>query len=169
MSALDERGLRYLAMAASSGSVRAAADRLDINASAISRQIAAMERELGVSLIERNRSGVRPTPEGQVLLDFHRRQSTDRADTLAMLADLKGLRRGHIEMVLGEGFASDLMSDLLQAFWRRHPELTMTLDLAATNDVMRLVTEDAAHLGWSTIRRPIRASAPRRRGASRSG
>ncbi|RVU13239.1 LysR family transcriptional regulator [Methylobacterium oryzihabitans] len=147
MHSLDERCLSYLAAAVSCGSVRAAADKLDINASAVSRQLAQMEEELATPLIERHSRGVRPTEAGLMLLDYHRRQRADRDDTLAKLGELKDLQRGHIDVVLGEGFVGELMSGLLQGFWARHPDLTMTLDLAATNDVVRTVIEDEAHLG----------------------
>ncbi|BCM85329.1 LysR family transcriptional regulator [Methylobacterium indicum] len=147
MQSLDERCLRYLAEAVGCGSVRAAADKLNVNASAVSRQLAQMEVQLATPLIERHRRGVRATPAGSLLLDYYRRQASDREDILAKLTDLKGLRRGHIDVVLGEGFVGDLMSGLLQGFWGRHPDLTMTLDLAATNDVVRRVVEDEAHLG----------------------
>ncbi|UHC15417.1 LysR family transcriptional regulator [Methylobacterium currus] len=147
MHSLDERCLRYLAEAVGCGSVRAAADKLNVNASAVSRQLAQMEVQLATPLIERHSRGVRATPAGALLLDYHRRQASDREDILAKLAALKGLRRGHIGVVLGEGFIGDLMSGLLQGFWARHPALTMTLDLAATNDVVRRVVEDEAHLG----------------------
>ncbi|MFH6781548.1 MULTISPECIES: LysR family transcriptional regulator [Methylobacterium] len=147
MHSLDERCLRYLAEAVGCGSVRAAADKLNVNASVVSRQIVQMEGQLATPLIERHRRGVRATPAGSLLLDYYRRQTSDREDILAKLTDLKGLRRGHIDVVLGEGFVGDLMSGLLQDFWARHPDLTMTLDLAATNDVVRRVVEDEAHLG----------------------
>ncbi|TGD94687.1 LysR family transcriptional regulator [Methylobacterium nonmethylotrophicum] len=147
MHSLDDRCLRYLAEAVGCGSVRAAADKLDVNASAVSRQLAQMEAQLATPLIERHSRGVRATPAGHLLLDYYRRQASDREDVLAKLAALKGLRRGHIDVVLGEGFVGDLMSGLLQDFWARHPDLTMVLDLAATNDVVRRVVEDEAHLG----------------------
>ncbi|TNC14096.1 LysR family transcriptional regulator [Methylobacterium terricola] len=147
MHSLDERCLRYLAEAIGCGSVRAAADKLNVNASAVSRQLAQMEVQLATPLIERHPRGVRATPAGSLLLDYYRRQTSDREDILAKLTDLRGLRRGHIDVVLGEGFVGDLMSGLLQGFWARHPDLTMTLDLAATNDVVRRVVEDEAHLG----------------------
>ena len=147
MHSLDDRCLRYLAEAVGCGSVRAAADKLNVNASAVSRQLAQMEVQLATPLIERHSRGVRATPAGALLLDYYRRQTSDREDVLAKLAALKDLRRGHIDVVLGEGFIGDLMSGLLHGFWARYPDLTMTLDLAVTNDVVRRVVEDEAHLG----------------------
>lgn len=144
---LDDHRLRYLYEAVHLGSVRAAADRLDVNASVVSRQIAQLERDVGLTLIERLSRGVRATGAGDLLVQRFRQWSADREDTLAKLREIPGLKRGHIDIVLGEGFVSDLMAGPLNQFWARHPDLTMTFDLAATDDVVRAVAEDRAHIG----------------------
>jgi DNA-binding transcriptional LysR family regulator len=144
---LDDRRVRYLYEAVLTGSVRAAADKMDLNPSVVSRQIAQLEVELAVSLIERHGRGVKPTDAGRVLVDYYRQHASNQVDVLAKLQDIRGLSQGHVDVVLGEGFVSDLMDRPLQDFWRRHPGLTVTLNLAGTNDVLRLVAEDIAHIG----------------------
>ena len=146
-TSLDDHRLRYLFEAIRLGSVRAAADHLDVNASVVSRQITQLERDLGITLIERLSRGIRATEAGELLAQRFRQWSADREDTLAQLRDLQGLQRGHIDIVLGEGFVSDLMSGPLTAFWRAHPRLTMSFDLAGTNEVIRAVSEDRCHIG----------------------
>lgn len=167
---LDDHRLRYLFEAVRHGSLRAAADALDINASVISRQVAQLERDLGLSLIERLGRGIRPTEAGALLVQKFRQWAADREDVLARLRELQGLQRGHIDLVLGEGFVSDLMAGPLHDFWSRHPGLTLSLDLAGTNEVIRAVSEDRCHIGLvynagadprirvrAAIRQPIRA------------
>jgi len=144
---LDFRRVRYLYEAVTQGSLRAAADVMDINPSVLSRQIARLEEELAISLIERHGRGVKPTEAGQVLVDYFRQQSSYQDDALTKVQELRGLERGHIDLVLGEGFVGDLMAEPMKEFWQRYPGLTVTLQLAGTNEVMRLVAEDAAHIG----------------------
>jgi DNA-binding transcriptional LysR family regulator len=144
---LDDRRVRYLYEAAVSGSVRAAADRLDLNPSVVSRQIAQLETDLAVTLLERHGRGVRPTEAGGALVDYYRQHASNQDDVLAKLQEIRGLSRGHVDVVLGEGFVSDVMAEPLQDFWRRYPALTVTLNLAGTNEVMRWVAEDEAHIG----------------------
>lgn len=147
INALDERRVRYLYEAVQAGSLRAAADKLDVNPSVLSRQIAALEMQLAVTLIERHGRGIRPTDAGQVLADYWRQHASDREDALAKLQAIRGLSQGHVDLVLGEGFVSDLMDKPLLDFCGRHPGLTVTLNLAGTNEVLRVVTEDQAHIG----------------------
>lgn len=147
MEAIDDRRVRYLFEAVISGSVRAAADKLDMNPSVISRQIAQLEAELVVTLIERHGRGVKPTEAGEMLIDYYRQHQSHQGDLLVKLGELRGLARGHIDLVLGEGFVSDLMAEPLQDFWERYPGLTIKMNLAGTNDVLRQVSDDVAHIG----------------------
>lgn len=144
---LDNRRVRYLYEAVLTGSVRAAADKLDLNPSVVSRQIAQLEAELAITLIERHGRGVKPTEAGRALVAYFRQQTSNEDDVLAKLQDIRGLSQGHVDLILGEGFVSDLMADPLQDFWRRYPGLTVTLNLAGTNEVLRIVGEDLAEIG----------------------
>jgi DNA-binding transcriptional LysR family regulator len=170
---LDHHRLRYLHEAVRFGSVRAAAEGLDINPSVISRQIALLEKDLGITLIERLSRGIRATEAGELLVQRFRQWSADQQDTLAKLRELQGLQRGHVDVVLGEGFVSDLMSGPLAQFWGQHPQLTMSFDLAGTTEVISAVAEDRYHIGLvfnagpdprirvtTAIRQPICAIVP---------
>ncbi|EON13550.1 MULTISPECIES: LysR family transcriptional regulator [Pandoraea] len=145
--AITESRLAYLFEAVQCGTVRAAADRLDIAPSAVSRQIALLEAELALPLIERHKRGVHLTQAGRLLMEYYREQRAHQEDLLAKLQEVRGLRRGHIRLAVGEGFVSDLMGAPLQYFCKRYPDITLTLDLAGTNEVMRLVAEDDADIG----------------------
>lgn len=147
METIDDRRVRYLFEAVSSGSVRAAADKMDMNPSVVSRQIAQLEAELAITLVERHGRGVKPTDAGEMLIDYYRQHRSHQGDLITKLGELRGLARGHIDLVLGEGFVSDLMAEPLQTFWTRYPGLTITMNLAGTNDVLRKVSDDFAHIG----------------------
>lgn len=147
METIDDRRVRYLYEAVLAGSVRAAADKMDMNPSVVSRQIAQLESELAVTLIERHGRGVKPTEAGDMLIAYHRQHHAHQSDLVTKLGELRGLQRGHIDLVLGEGFVSDLMAEPLQDFWAEHPGLTIKMNLAGTNDVLRQVGEDLAHIG----------------------
>lgn len=66
---LETRRLTMFCAVVDEGSFRAAADRLYLTQSAVSQQMAILEREVGIPLLERLPRGVRPTAAGQVLAD----------------------------------------------------------------------------------------------------
>ncbi|MFL9923217.1 LysR family transcriptional regulator [Herbaspirillum lusitanum] len=147
MKKLNEQRLSYFFEAVQCGSVRAAADKLDIAPSAVSRQIALLEQEVAIPVMERHRRGVVTTEAGQLLIDYYREQGAHQADLMSKLQGLRGLKRGHVNIVIGEGFVSDFMSQPMAYFAQRHPQISISLDLAGTNEVLRLVAEDAAEIG----------------------
>lgn len=138
---------RYLYEAVRGGSVRHAAEQLGIVPSAVSRQIALLEAELGCPLLERHRSGVVPTAAGQLLLDYYRQQQSHQHDMLAKLAALRGLDSGSVRVVSGEGFVQELIAGPVRQFRAQHPGVALSIEVYGTNDIMRRVREDTAEIG----------------------
>jgi molybdate transport repressor ModE-like protein len=71
--ALDAGRVRVLVEVAHAGSIAAAAARMGFTPSALSQQLAKLEREVGVPLFERGRTGTRLTGPGRVLLEHGER------------------------------------------------------------------------------------------------
>jgi molybdate transport repressor ModE-like protein len=139
--------LAYLHAIALLGSMRAAADSLGIAVSSVSRQIAQLEREFGVALVERGGRAARLTEAGTVLLDFYRDRLVQRERLDQRLADLRGARTGRVEVAIGEGFIGELLSAMLSRFVTDSPGLTVDVQMtASSNDAARLVAEDEAHV-----------------------
>ena len=65
---MDTERWQILLRAIDRGSLRAAADEMDVTVSGISRSVATLEKELGFSLLYRAKSGVQPTEECRQLL-----------------------------------------------------------------------------------------------------
>jgi DNA-binding transcriptional LysR family regulator len=92
---LDTWGLRVLVAVAEHGSFSAAAEALSMTQPGVSRQIAGLERQVGVRLFTRVPRGVRPTPAGTVAVDLAR-------DTLARLHTLQARLASFAELTSGE-------------------------------------------------------------------
>lgn len=144
---LNSRWLHYFSQALDAGSIRTASDRLDVEPSVISRQIRQLEQALGMTLVERHGRGVRATEAGGILLDFYRERDVAEQTLLGQLAELDGLQRGHISLAISEGYSDRLMSGVMNDFCARHPQLTVEMNLANVNDVVRQVYEGQAHIG----------------------
>src|SRR6188472_217330 len=91
---LDVRRMRVLREVAARGSFSAAADSLAYTQSAVSQQIAALEREAGTTLVERNARGVRLTDAGRALVDHADAILARLSDAEAELEAIAGLRGG---------------------------------------------------------------------------
>lgn len=147
MENLTESRIVYFFEAVRCGTIRAAADWLNVAPSAVSRQIGLLEGELGAVLIERHARGVTPTEAGQLVIEYFREQLAHKDDLLSRLQELRGLRTGHVNVVLGEGFVSDMLAGPMQTFCKQYPGIRINLDLAGTNEVIRKVTEDEGEIG----------------------
>ncbi len=145
---MQELNLRYLYEAAKLGSMRAAADNLGVAVSSVSRQISQLEAEIGVGLIEHGRRTIKLTETGMLLVEHYTEQLRLNESFDAKLSDIKGLRTGRILLAIGEGFIGEPLSNLLIRFNARYPGLFVNVHMSASsNEVVRLVAEDDAHLG----------------------
>ena len=147
MFAFHESRARYLFEAVACGSVRAAAEKLGIVPSAVSRQIHLLEEELQLNLLERHRTGVVPTQAGQLVLDYYRHQMANQHDMLAKVDALRGLHSGSVSIASGEGFAQEMVCGPVRKFRDQHPGISVSLEIYGTNEILRRVKEDLAEIG----------------------
>lgn len=127
--------------------MRAASENLNVAPSSISRQITLLEEELGVPLIERNRSPLKLTEAGKITLSFYREFTAQHEAFISEVRDLKGLKGGEVFLAVGEAMIGDLLLGVLQSFMSQFPEIRIQLRTAGTLDVLRMVLEDEAHIG----------------------
>lgn len=145
---MQSLNFRYLYEAYRLGSMRAAADKLGVAVSSISRQIAQLEAEAGVTMIEHGRRNIILTEAGELGIKFYQEQLAHSESFESQLADLKSLRSGRVKLALGEGFIGKGLTDVVSAFTKRHAGITLTVHMAvSSNEVTRMVAEDEAHLG----------------------
>lgn len=143
-----ELNLGYLHEVATSGSMRAAADALGVAVSSISRQIAQLERQLGVALLERGRRAAKLTEAGVALIEHHRDRQAQRERLDQRLEEIRGSRAGRVTVAIGEGFIGELLATMLARFVADYPQLDVEVRMtASSNEAARLVGEDEAHVG----------------------
>src|ERR671928_644180 len=126
---LDVRRMRVLREVAAQSSFSAAAEKLGYTQSAVSQQVAALEREAGSTLIERNPRGIRLTDAGEALVRHADKILARLAEAEAELEAIAGLRGGRLRLAAFESAGSTLMPLAIAAFRERHPavELSVTL------------------------------------------
>src|SRR5262245_47445512 len=129
---MELRHLRYFVAVASELHFARAAQRLFISQPALSQQIRGLEGELGLKLLERNRRGVRLTPEGTAFLAEARAvvQQADRAAEVArsLAGGATGqLRLGHLRAML-----SGPPERVVREYERRYPGVELIADSGTT-------------------------------------
>ncbi|UGS35269.1 LysR family transcriptional regulator [Capillimicrobium parvum] len=125
---LDVKRLRVLREVAAQGSFSGAAESLAYTQSAISQQIAALEREAGTKLVERSARAVRLTEAGEALVGhadaiLARLQAAERD-----LEAIAGLRGGRVRVVAFPSAGASLMPMAVAAFRERHPGVELILE-----------------------------------------
>ena len=119
--------LRILREVAYGGSVSAAADALSYTQSAVSQQVATLEAEAGIALLERHPRGVTLTAAGQTLVG-HAEGILARVDAAeAALAAIAGLRGGKLRLASFPTAGATLLPGAIAAFRESYPDVELTL------------------------------------------
>jgi DNA-binding transcriptional LysR family regulator len=122
---LDPRRLRVLREVAARGSFSAAAGALAFTQSAVSQQVAALERETGTTLIERGVRPVRLTDAGRALV-VHAEAVLARLDEAQQeLGEIAGLRRGRLRLASFPTAIATLVPRAVALFSQRHPDIDL--------------------------------------------
>ncbi|HVF79781.1 MAG TPA: LysR substrate-binding domain-containing protein [Solirubrobacteraceae bacterium] len=124
---LDVKRLRVLREVAARGSFSAAAEALAYTQSAVSQQIAALDREAGTVLVERNARGVRMTDAGRALVAHADVILARLADAETELEEIAGMRGGRLRMVSFPTAAASIAPRAIARFRERHPGVEITL------------------------------------------
>jgi DNA-binding transcriptional LysR family regulator len=115
------RILSYVDAVARSGSIRKAADQLNVTASAVNRRIMDLEEELGAPLFERRPRGVRLTAAGEVFVNYLRQQDGEVERMKSQIEDLKGMRRGTVRIACSQALAVEFLPRQIGEFRKRNP------------------------------------------------
>lgn len=149
--------MRYVVAVAETNSFTRAAERCLVVQSALSHQIARLEKELGARLFERTSRRVRLTPAGAAFLPAAR-QCLDAAERAAAeVAAAVGEVRGRLAVGLIPTVAAVDVPGALRDFRRQYPQVRISLRVGASDDLIEQVREgalDVAFLGLPTTARP---------------
>lgn len=138
--------LVYFLEVARTGSISEAATRLTVAPSAISRQIAKLESEIGVPLFARHPRGMSLTDSGTRLLAHTRRSEAESATLVDDLRARRTLRTRTITVAATEGFSHALLPGAMAAFRQEHPDVAFRLDIVANEEATRRVVAGEADI-----------------------
>ncbi|MER6980616.1 LysR family transcriptional regulator, partial [Streptomyces carpinensis] len=124
---MDIRQLRALVTVAEAGSVTRAAELLHLVQPAVTRQIRALEHELGVALFERTRQGMRPTAAGTTMVERARRALNELERARAEIRPTPRAVTGIVTVGLLDSAGHLLAEPLASAVLRDHPGIDLRL------------------------------------------
>jgi DNA-binding transcriptional LysR family regulator len=105
------------------GSIRKAAEALNVAPSALNRQILDLETDLGSALFERLPRGMRPTAAGEIFLAYTRQAISELKTVASQVEELRGLVRGQVNVAAVESVVGDLLPSAIAQFQTAHPNV----------------------------------------------
>ncbi len=144
--------LRAFCQVARLGSVSRAAEALYLSQPAVTLQLQALERELGVRLLERSGRRLTPTREGELLYEMAR-PLVEGLDNLAahFREQVRGLDAGELNVAAGSSTILYLLPGIVDAFRRSHPDVRLSLHNVTGAGGLDLLRNDAVDLAVGSM------------------
>ena len=152
---------RFIEAISRAGSIRKAAEDSNITASALNRRLARFEREFGAPIFERLPRGVRLNTAGELVLQHYRAQRSDLARVQSQVADLTGVRRGHVSIACSQALLPFFLPQQIAKYRKSYPGVTFSVsvrdreqaeaELASFSSDLALVFEPAVLVDFEVI------------------
>src|SRR5438094_900080 len=137
---MELRQLRYFLAVAEEGNISRAAQKIFMTQPALSRQIRALEDEIGQCLLERQAHSIRLTPAGEALLR-ETRELLQHADQVLDRVRAAG-RKVRLRVGYAPTFANGLLSAAVEQFAQKHPNAHVELFDLSTKEMLAGLEND---------------------------
>lgn len=130
------------------GSVQGAADALELTQSAVTKRLQALERRVGLQLMERGRFGARATEAGRLLYPEARQALAALAGARAVLGDLRADTAHGLSLAASHTIGEFLLPGWLAAFRQANPQVRPQVDIVNSPGVLAAVREGRVDVGF---------------------
>src|SRR5476651_305653 len=144
---LHYRAIGYFDAVRRYGSIREAARRLKVAASAVNRQILKFESDFGTKLFERLSDGMKLTPAGEIFARHAIAVLQDERRAASEFDALKGLRRGEVSMIAVESLNAAFLPGLIERMAEKYPGIALKVRTAGSNSIPAALAAGDADLG----------------------
>lgn len=153
---MDTSLLKYMAFikTVECGSFTRAAELLNYSQSGVSRMINDLENEWSVTLLERNRAGVRLTSDGLRLLPYAKNVCDEYRKLQMQVDDLNGLQSGIIRIGTFSSVATHWLPKIIKEFQKDYPNIDYELLLGDYTEIEEWISEGRVDCGF--LRMPTR-------------
>ena len=153
---MDKNLLKYLAFVKTveSGSFTRAAEALHYAQSSVSKMVADLEKEWGMTLLERSRNGLSLTSSGEQILPFVRTVLRDFEALEHQIGELQGVKRGIVRIGTFSSVAIHWLPNIFARFQRDYPGIEYEMLLGDYEEVEQWIEEGRVDCGF--LRLPTR-------------
>lgn len=130
------------------------AERLHMTQSAVSKQVADLENQLGFALFDRTTRRVEPNEAAWEFHGFARELMATVQAATRSVAEISNLDRGRISMAASPLMIYGLLADPIAQFRRRHPGVAFELHELSTDDTLAAVRSGEVDAGLCALDRP---------------
>ena len=141
-SGMNLRKFSHLLAVIQSGSFRKAAEEVHLSQPALTRSLASLEEELGVTLLDRAYGRVVPTNYAQPIVDHIRRIASEGRALKESVRRIKGLEEGEIRIGFGPFLAATVLCPVMKEVVTRHPQLRVGVEIANSGLLLELLKQD---------------------------
>jgi DNA-binding transcriptional LysR family regulator len=145
---MEFRQLTYFLAAAHTQNFRKAAEICLVTQPALSRQIAILEKELGVELFKRIKQHVELTPAGKAFVEYAKKTLDVLQSGEQQLARWQQGLSGTILIGCNHSLAATFLPPLLAAFHKQYPDICLKVKVASSDEVIALVEHGTVDLGF---------------------
>ncbi|MEG1041046.1 MAG: LysR family transcriptional regulator [Pseudomonas sp.] len=149
---MDLRQLRYFIALTEHRSFVRAADAMGITQPAFSRSIQGLEQEFGCVLVDRGNKDLRPTPEGQVVLQHALRLVQGAAQLSCEVLQMTKLDAGELHFGCGPAPAVQLVPQALSVFLKAHPNVRTRLEVDSWEKLSRALNREEIEFFIADVR-----------------
>ena len=144
---MEFRQLTYFLAAAQTQNFRKAAEMCLVAQPALSRQIAALEAELGIELFRRVKQRVVLTAAGQEFAEYARRAMDQLQQGQQAMARLQDGQHGTVEIGCVEPLTTAFLPAIFPAFHKRYPRIQLKVRVDHTDALLKLIEQGELDLG----------------------
>lgn len=148
------RALMYFDELARTLSMRAAAENLNVAATAVSRQIDNLEHHFGTALVERSSRGIRLTAAGELLAARAGKTLRELDHVQQLIEDLEGLQRGRVSVYASGATVANLLAPALARFSLRYPKIRFEVTISSARQAMEALASAEADIAVTLFSSP---------------
>lgn len=139
--------LEIIKALAEEGNMRKAAERLFLSQPALSQRLQSMEKEWETLLFIRSQKGLKPTPAGELVIEYAKEAIVKREETFEMIGSMAGKVHGTLKIACASIIGQTWLPQVLKEYVERYPDAQISLMTGWSSEIVKALNEREAHIG----------------------